>query len=197
MAVKIITGPTIEPVTLAEAKAQCRVEADQHDEDALIAGYIKGAREWCEKMDWRAYCTQTLEMWLDDWPQGDKFYVQRPPLQSVTYVKYYDLNNAEYTLATTAYIVDTVNQPGRIALRTRQAVWPLPSSSLREINAIVVKYVAGYATQADVPQRVKQAILLIIGQWNENREAAISGTISREIDFGVRNLLGIDRAMRF
>ena len=35
-----------DPVTLAEAKAQCRVEFDTDDE--LIASYITAARQWVE-----------------------------------------------------------------------------------------------------------------------------------------------------
>ena len=38
--------PVTEPVSLAEAKAQLRVEFDADDE--LIAGYITAAREICE-----------------------------------------------------------------------------------------------------------------------------------------------------
>ena len=38
--------PIIEPVTLAEAKAQCRVEYDTDDE--LLSSYITAARQWAE-----------------------------------------------------------------------------------------------------------------------------------------------------
>lgn len=38
--------PITEPVTLAEAKTQLRVEFDE--DDALIASYITAAREWAE-----------------------------------------------------------------------------------------------------------------------------------------------------
>lgn len=37
----------LEPVTLAEAKAQCRVEFDTDDQ--LISGYITAARQYVEK----------------------------------------------------------------------------------------------------------------------------------------------------
>ena len=44
MIIKVITAPTSEPITLAEAKAQCRV--DGTDEDTLITSLIGAARQY-------------------------------------------------------------------------------------------------------------------------------------------------------
>ncbi len=192
MPIRLITPPAIEPVTLAEAKAQCRITLN--DEDALISGYIVGARIYCEAVDWRAYLTQTLELWLGAWPSGKEITIPKPPLQSVSYIRYYDDDDVEYTLASTDYYVDTVSEPGRVVLRSGTG-WP--STELRVANGVCVRFVAGWASAADVPQTIKQAIALIVGHWNENREAAISGTISRTIDLGVRALLDVERRMRF
>ncbi len=38
--------PIVEPVTLSEVKAQCRVEYDTDDE--LLTSYITAARQWAE-----------------------------------------------------------------------------------------------------------------------------------------------------
>lgn len=192
MAVKIITPPASEPITLAEAKAQCRISGD--DEDTVIAGYIMGARRYCESIDWRAYLTQTRELWLDAWPREGAITIPKPPLQSISYIRCYDDDDVATTLASSDYYVDVVSEPGRVVLRSG-ASWP--GTALRVANGVCVRFVAGWANPADVPQTIKQAILLIVGHWNENREAAISGTISRAIDFGVRALLDVERRMRF
>ena len=49
--------------------------------------------------------------------------------------------------------------------------------------------VAGYATADDVPDKFKQGITLLAAHWYENREATISGTIIRDIPYGVRELV--------
>jgi uncharacterized phiE125 gp8 family phage protein len=192
MTYRLITPPTFEPVTLTEAKAQCRIDID--DDDALIVGLIQAAREYCEAIDWCAYCTQTIELWLEDWPLDDEIELPRPPLQSVTSVEYYDVNDVKYTLPTTVYAADTVSVPGVVHLRYLQN-WPLVV--LRDYNAICVTYVAGWDETAYMPIVIKQAMLLLVGHWYENREAVTVGAVSRPIDFGVKALLALNSARSF
>lgn len=191
MALKLITPPDVEPVSLEEAKNHCRI--DGNDEDVLITSLIVAAREYCESFQNRAYITQTWQLWLDSWPAGSVIPIPRPPLQSVTGVKYYDTNDTEHTLAATDYFVDDKSEPGRLALSYSKA-WP--AGVLRPTNGVCVEFTAGYGDDAEaVPQKVKQAMLLLIGHWYENREAIITGIISREIEFAVRSLLWLDRVV--
>jgi uncharacterized phiE125 gp8 family phage protein len=189
---RVITPPVLEPVTLIEAKAQCRV--DITDDDTFITDLIGRARETIEKMDWRAFLPQTIELWLEEWPADDEIKLPAPPLQSVTSIVYYDVDDIAHTLAPTVYFVDVVREPGQVHLRHNQT-WPI--LTLRDYNAICVTYVAGWSAAANVPKSIKQAVLLLIGHWYENREASISGTIAREIELGIQMLLNLDNAKRF
>ena len=189
---KLITGPVIEPVTLAEAKAQCRV--DISDDDTLITTLIGDAREYCERIDWRAYLTQTYDLYLDEFPASGEIRFPRPPLQSVTSVKYTDENGVVATLASSTYIVDTISEPARLVLKSNQS-WP--TVTLQQVNGVVVRFVAGWTQASDVPRSIKRAMLLLIGHWYENREETTVGAVSRSIEFGVRALLGVDSAKRF
>lgn len=188
---RVTVDPVLEPVTLTEAKAQCRV--DLTDDDTFITGLIGRAREYVEKLDWRAFMTQTLELWIAEWP-GEDLTLPRPPLASVTHIKYYDVNDVEATLSTAVYFVDTVSEPGRVGLKYNQT-WP--NVALRDYNAICVTFVAGWATANAVPKTIKQAILLVIGHWYENREASTVGAVSREIEMGVQALINLDHARHF
>ena len=68
MSLVIITPPATEPITLTEAKAQCRVDGTA--EDALLTIYIQAAREQCERLIGRKLITQTVEQRLDAFPDA-------------------------------------------------------------------------------------------------------------------------------
>lgn len=190
MPLKLITPPAEEPITLDEAKKHLRV--DIANDDTLISSLITAAREYCEDFQNRAYITQTWQLWLDGWPDGSEISIPKPPLQTVSSIKYYSEDGAEYTLPAEDYIVDVQSQPGRVVLASGKS-WP--DVSLRPANAVVVDFVVGYGDAVDVPQRVKQAILLLVGHWYEHREAVLTGSISKEIEFTVSALLWQERVV--
>jgi uncharacterized phiE125 gp8 family phage protein len=192
MPIKIITPPAIEPLTLDEAKAQCRVDIDT--DNALLAMLISVARDTCERIAWRAFLTQTIELWLDAWPASNSIVLPRPPLQSVTKIEYYDIDDIKATVSSAIYAVDTIAEPGKVWLKYNQA-WP--TTSLREHNAICVTYVAGWTNPADVPQSARQAMLMLVGHWYENRESVLVGAISKSLEFAVSTLLGMNRVNQF
>ena len=184
-ALTVITPPEMEPVTLDEAKAQCRV--DVNDDDALINGLIITARERIETLALHAALTQTLELVLDDWPL--RYYVQmpKPPLQSVVSV-HYTLENGQDVLWDAAnYITATAHVPGRVVLAPN-VTWP--SDIVYPTEAVRIRYVAGWTGREFVPQSLKQAMLLLISYWYENREAVLigAGLLMMPIPFGVEAL---------
>ncbi len=172
---KIATAPASEPVLLAEAKAQCRV--DGSTDDTLITGLIKVARLDAEGFLNRAIITQTWDLYLDAWPGKTFIEIPLPPLQSVTSIKYTDKNGVEATMAAGDYIVDTVSEPGRVYLKWDKS-WP--SVDLQVVNGIVVRFVAGYGLAASVPETIKQAILLQIGHYYENREDVLVSNFQQQ-----------------
>lgn len=185
MAIKVITNPATEPVTLAEAKIQLRV--DVSDEDTYIEGLISTAREWCEGFQNKAYILQTIEKTFDCFPCS-VFDLPRPPMVAVSSIKYYDIKNVEYIFDPLLYFVDTSSEPGRVALNYA-VQWP--TITLRPINGVIVRYTAGQVDASTVPKKVKQAILLLVCHWYDNREAV--GKVDGEIAFTVKSLLGQDR----
>lgn len=160
-------APAAEPITLAEAKAHCRV--DTSADDALIGGYITTAREWVEDYIDRALVAQRLVMRLDGF--GGDIELPRPPMISsgtatavtITYVTGEAGGTA--TLSATQYRVDREATPG--VVRTLYGgSWP---SHLLDANAVTVTWWAGYGSAADVPQRVKSAMLMCVHELYEKR----------------------------
>ncbi len=67
MTLTLIAGPGEEPVSLAEAKAWCRI--DSADEDALVEALITTARLQVESATGRALVTQSWRLTLHAAPQ--------------------------------------------------------------------------------------------------------------------------------
>lgn len=180
MSLKLITAPSTYPVTLAEAKLHCRV--DIADDDTLITALITAATEMAEQKTGRAIMTQTLELTLDAFPEA--FELTRVPVQSITSVKYYDTTGTQQTLSNTLYALDAADDFGFAYISPVYAgVWP---DTRDQINAVAVRYVAGYADAASVPQSIKNWILLMVSTMYANRETeayssrAVSTTVQMQ-----------------
>lgn len=188
MGLKLKTGPTSSPITLAEAKAQCRVEITETHEDSLIQGYIDAATSYLDAQGYlgRAIMTQTWLLYLDVF--SDAITLPMGPVQSVTSIKYYDENDVLQTLDADSYSVDIVSDPQWV-VRTTAANWPIVASG---INNVIIEFVAG----DDVaPAAIKQAILLLVAQWYANRENA--GAAMQEMPHAVTALLTNYRRFTF
>ena len=180
MALKLITPASTYPVTLADAKSHCKV--DIADDDTLITALITAATEMAEQKTGRAIMTQTLELSLDAFPEA--FELTRVPVQSITSVKYYDTTGTQQTLSNTLYALDAADDFGFAYISPVYAgVWP---DTRDQINAVAVRYVAGYADAASVPQSIKNWILLMVSTMYENRETeayssrAVSTTVQMQ-----------------
>jgi len=173
--------PTIEPVTLSEAKRHANVVAS--DDDTLITALIQAAREQVESDCSRALITQTWRLKLHEW-FADWLDVPRAPLQSVTSIKYLDPDDVEQTLPAAYYDVDADRTPG-VIWKDPDYTWPMVSD---QANCITILYKAGYGdAAAAVPARAKQAILLLVGHWYRTREAV--GQLGPEIALTYQRLI--------
>ena len=140
-------------------------------EDVELAAFITAAREYGEDYTSRAFATQTFEQLMDWWCiNGNYGYIdiEKPPLQSITSVKYKNSSAVETTLtADTDYIVDTDSNIGRIVLPYgKNWVTFTPYT----VNPIRIRFVAGYTT---LPANFKNAMLVHIGLLYKNRDEGI------------------------
>jgi uncharacterized phiE125 gp8 family phage protein len=160
MGLTLITPPASLPVTLADAKAQCRVESD--DEDSLIEGLIAAATDYVEQYTGRALITQTWRLTLDEFTHA--LLLPKGPVQTVTHVRYFDSEGAEQTVLVDDYTLDNTSDPAWVVINSG-ASWPVTQSG---VNMVKITFVAGYT---EVPSSITHAILLLIGQWFDNRSA--------------------------
>lgn len=172
---KLITPPAIEPVSLEEAKLHCRIGGD--DENSKIEAIVKAARQAVECGEsWsleRTLITTTWRVTLDRF-SNCPIELPRPPLLGVTSIVYRDVNGDEQTIDDSVYRVDSDATPGRVLLAPNHA-WP-PTEN--QVGAVRITYTAGYgALAADVPESIRQAILLLVGDLYARRESIVTGTI--------------------
>ncbi len=177
---KLITEPTIEPITLIEARAHLRLDISgsppSHPDDMLISSLIKAVRQHIDgQYGWlgRAILPQTWELYLDEFPDNE-IRIPLPPLISIDSVKYDDPNGNEQTVSPANYVVDNVSQPAWI-LPISTFSWP---DTMDTVNAVRIRFQAGYTDVASVPESIKAAMKLMIGHFYENRENVIVGASS-------------------
>jgi uncharacterized phiE125 gp8 family phage protein len=181
---KLKTAPTLEPVTLAEAKLHLKLDSDTTD-DTLVTALIQAAREQAEKYTGRAFIEQVWEYMMDEFGE-EEIELPNPPLISVSTITYTDGNNVTQTLSTSVYGVNTYDEPGEVYLKFNQ-IWPIV---LDVENSICITYKAGYGTAAtSVPASIRAAILLIIGHLYANRENVVVGRTPAELPQGAQSLL--------
>lgn len=175
MNLRLVTGPGVEPVSLEEAKLHLRV--DHEADDALISMQIKAARQRVESFTGRALISQTWRALLDEFP-AEALELPLPPLQSVTHVKYVDAAGDLVTWSPDEYSVQAHSSPwaerGRVVPRYG---YSFPSPRYQD-EAVEVEFVAGYGSSAAaVPESLRAALLLRLGDLYARRESGITGTI--------------------
>ena len=188
--------PSVEPVTLAEAKAHLRVDAS--DDDAYILGLITTAREWCEEYLDRTLVSTQWVMRLDKFPDDGTMDVElpRPPVVSsgtatAVSVTYTAENGGTQSWSSASYRVDRASTPGVVRTLYGQT-WP---PHLQDDNAVTVTWWGGYGPSgSSVPAAIRHAILMLVGHWYDgSRSGVLTGSISKEVEFGVKSLLDSQR----
>ncbi len=187
----LISGPLAEPVTLAEAKAHCRIDHD--DEDTLIASLILAARLHIERNLDLALISQSWSLLLDSWPEARDIELPLAPLLGVQAIRIHDSTGNATTLSPADYTVDTISRYPRIVFNSG-AKTPNPEQT---INGIEIAITIGYGTEADdVPAPIRHALKMLVAYWYEAREPAIIEEPLDNIPAAIGSLIAPYRSAR-
>jgi uncharacterized phiE125 gp8 family phage protein len=142
------TAPTAEPDEYADAMTHARVVPGMND-DRFQAMYV-AARDQIDLETRRQYMRAIWTLRMQDWWSGI-LELPRPPLQSVTAVRYQNSADVETTLSSDVYtvVLQLQDSPfGGIFLTDGQA-WPnlYGATNVAEIE---IDFYAGYTTTATV-----------------------------------------------
>lgn len=189
-----ITAPTQEPVTILEVKDHLRL--DGTDEDWYIQGLIKTARDMIESHTKRHLITQTWEYRANAFPAGVLEIQDHNPMSSVTSIVYLDSDGSSQALSTGDYNYEVVEETARV-FPARSTSWPATYSYEDSRNNVRVRFVSGYGGADSVPEAIKQAIFLTIGDLYENRENIVIGRYVAKIPGTAEALLAPYTITRF
>jgi uncharacterized phiE125 gp8 family phage protein len=182
-----VTAPAVSPISLAEAKAQMRVEGS--DDDAIIQRLIDAAVAFVDVQGvlGRAMITQTWGQWLS--PNPSTVSLMLGPVQSVSAIKYYDLNGTLQTATLADFNV--FGTPNRITITPKTGkAWPITQT---RDDAIKIEYVIGYGdSAASVPQTVRHGLMMLVAHWYENRETTQEKQM-QDLPYGFMEMIGIER----
>ena len=185
----LVTAPESEPVTLAQAKEHLNV--DHTDSDDYITRILKAARQYVEKRSGYQCMSASWALYLDEFPSSAVIYIEKKPVTAISKVEYYATDDAtEYTeLSSSDYHTDIISGPARVKIEDT------PSSVGDKLNAVKVSFTAGHSSADDVPENLKQAILVLLGHLYENRQEEITGTQINQLGKGFEYLLSTDDIM--
>jgi len=189
----IVSPPSVEPISVAEAKTHLRIVESNTDDDTYIGLLITAVRRETENFLGRALITQTWDAYWSKFPASkDYIDLPLPPLQSVTGVYYTDSDGTENTMSATEYDVDTDSIPGRVVLKYGEQ-WP--TATLQPMNPVRIRFICGHGdASTDVPEHFVAAMQLQIADLYDIRGSINIGNIVNKIPV-VQRLLWTDRVV--
>lgn len=180
----VTVKPDGHPLSVAEAKRQLRLEPDDTDQDDHVADLCAAAHRKVERELGYPILRQTRETHLSNFPRGPIWLGGGDSL-SILSIRYRDPLNALQTLDPSAYALDAVSRVAQV-YPAPSATWP---STVCTPGAVVVEWQAGAVNPSDVAEDLIHAMKLLVGHWDQNREAVVVGTISSEVQVALDDLL--------
>lgn len=175
MGYKQTVAPSVEPITLSEAKLWLRVGGSV--EDDLLEGMIVAAREQVETLCNRQLINATWQLTMRGWDDpryaseddylGTLITLPVGPGASSVVAAYRDEDGGATTLDSASYVVDATDLLPTISLAP-DATWPTVQSG--HPAAVTITWVAGFgASAASVPEGIKQGLRLLLTAAYEDR----------------------------
>lgn len=188
MTLILTAGPAEEPVTLAEVRGFLRL--DGTEEDALATALLTAARALLEAETRRAFVTQSWRLILDRWPEREI----RLPLAPAIRIDGIAVATAagEEAIDAALYESDLGHEPPRIVVKRGMRL----TRPANEVGGIAIDFTAGYGAAADVPEPLRQAMLMLVAHWFETRSPVSFGVGTVEIPLTVAALIAPYRRMR-
>lgn len=171
---RIVTTPSQCPVDIAALRRQARV--DHNYDDDLLLTYGQSATELAEEYTGRVFLTKSVTWTIaqDEEPTSRPVVLMQRYQRDWLHLPHSATSVEAVRIGTTGgeiyaltpgddYYVDLATEPARIRFRVGDPYW-------FTTDHITVQYTTGYGpTSADVPAKIKLAILALVTGMNEHR----------------------------
>ena len=190
MALVNLTAPTSTPVSLAEAKEQCRVLDSTHD--SLLTRLISEATSSIETLTGTRMASRSVRLDLDGFPSG-AIDLGIYPVNSITSVVYDDADNVE-----TAMVLGTdywESLGGMYPFISPVEYWP-PTKSGKPASVRItmsVGYFDGSPVTSLPPDDLKHAVLIRVKEYFDNAGESVTGQSVEQTVTSVKSLTDMYR----
>jgi uncharacterized phiE125 gp8 family phage protein len=192
------TASTELAISVADAKRHLQIEQIETYYDADIDAYIRTAQEYVEEFtNLTLFDTNIVATW-NRFPESSAGALTLPawPIDSISQIEYINESGATVSIDENSEVQSSFASTPAFILPLPGEEWPATQPD--RVDAVSINFTAGYGpTSATVPHRVKQAIKLLVAHWFKNREAVLTGTISKELELAVHSLLNQIRVNEF
>lgn len=185
----IVSLTEVEPfLTLKEAREQVVVQPG--DDDKLLARLIRAAVETVERdAEWALGERRVQIRWRSS-PVKSNATITLPaefhPIRAVSSLRY--RNELGVLTDFTAYQFDAGVRPAQLVINPDET-WPIPKPGYLDTYTVTFDCgLSGDSTTRGV-EIAKQACLMLLGHWYENRETVLVGTMSKEIERSYGDLI--------
>jgi len=155
---QLVIGPSGDVLSTEDIKQHLGFLGDDADIVSQINDFQTMAVERIESETRRQLLTATYKVFFSCF--RNPLRIRKPPVQSISSVKYLDNNEDTQTVATSVYESFLDREPGEIWLQDGES-WPV---SLPHQRAVTVEFVTGYGDWTDIPSTVRHLIRLIVEQ---------------------------------
>ncbi len=177
-----VTTPTAgKAIGTKQLQKQCEIATADSSHDDYLDALLTAAVQLFEETTGCHLLSRTADYYIDRLPSDDteSIYFPHYPVSSIGDLQYKDSDGTQ-TYTTGNLVRSTTRKPATLAV-VEGASWPDP---LDEPDSVIIKdVVTGYGTADDVPQAIKQSLLLLVSYWFESRQAVIVGSISSRSPF--------------
>jgi uncharacterized phiE125 gp8 family phage protein len=167
---KVKTAPIFSVLELDQLKRNLRIgtqDEDDNSQDEYLQEILDNTIELVQTDIGRQLARATYTLYLDGFPDSKEMLITLGPVAAISSVKYYNSSNVLTTMAVSDYMLDNILLSARLKFVNIYSVYS------DRLNGVEIEFTNGWATAAEIPKDIKDAIILLATERYLNPENAM------------------------